>query len=108
MKVLRRDRYVMQKIRDHEGPRTTTTATYHMKPRVVNEEEDVVEDGESAPSDSENIWQWGQMSYQNDQVWYHKYVRVALVFWCPAFGHAVGVGSKGPTKVFPSENGRGV
>lgn len=46
-RVLRNNRYVVEKVGEHEGPRTTSTATDHMKPWVTDEEDDLSEDNET-------------------------------------------------------------
>lgn len=55
VKVLRNNRYVVQKAGEHEGPQTTSSAADHMKPWLINEENDFSEDCDSVCSDSENI-----------------------------------------------------
>lgn len=46
-KNLRNDRYLAQKLGEHEGPQATSTAADHMKLRVNGEDSDLCDDSES-------------------------------------------------------------
>lgn len=61
IKVLRKDRYIVQKIGEHEGPSKTSTSADHMKP-WVNFDSDISDE----ECETEDIR--GRMSLQDDRV----------------------------------------
>ncbi|KOC59055.1 hypothetical protein WH47_12648, partial [Habropoda laboriosa] len=53
-KVLRGNRYVVQKSGQHEGPQTSSTAADYMKPWVTDEKDELFEDSENTQSDNDS------------------------------------------------------